>query len=175
MGSIRLRSELPGGVPDALRASLDLDVELTAESRWHLRTVRRGDVFRTSGVIGERELVRWSVRLAGVLPVSHTSVITSVVPDDGNGGATFVDEMVSGLFTAYRHAHAFRPSRDGTTTTMDDDVSWTTPLGPIGVLADRLFVRRLLLRLLRDRNEEIRRRLLAGPDEIGKHRPTRSP
>jgi ligand-binding SRPBCC domain-containing protein len=167
MGSIRLRSELPGGVADALRASLDLDVELTAESRWHLRTVRRGDVFRTSGVIGERELVRWSVRLGGMVPVSHTSVITSVVPNDGHGGATFVDEMVSGLFTAYRHAHAFRPSRDGTsgspTTTMDDDVSWTTPFGPIGVLADRLFVRRLLLRLLHDRNEEIRRRLLAGP------------
>jgi ligand-binding SRPBCC domain-containing protein len=172
MGSIRLQSELPGRVDDTLRASLDLDVELTAGSRWHIRTVRRGEVFRTSGVIGERELVRWSVRLCGVVPVSHTSLITSVVPDDGNGGATFVDEMVSGFFREYRHAHAFRPSRTGgpggttantsNSTTMDDDVSWTSPFGPIGVLADRLFVRRVLLRLLQDRNEEIRRRLLAA-------------
>jgi ligand-binding SRPBCC domain-containing protein len=172
MGSIRMQTELPGRVADALRASLDLDVELTAGSRWRLRTVHHGDVFRTSGVIRERDLVRWSVRFCGVVPLRHTTLITSVVPDDGNGGATFVDEMVSGVFRKYRHAHSFRPGRDGSsngtgaiassTTTMDDDVSWTTPFGPIGVLADRLVVRRVLLRLLRDRNEEIRRRLLAG-------------
>jgi ligand-binding SRPBCC domain-containing protein len=80
--------------------------------------------------------------------------------------------MVSGLFREYRHVHAFRPTLDArsdgsietASTTMDDDVSWTTPFGPIGMLADRLLVRRLLLGLLRERNEEIRRRLLAGTD-----------
>jgi hypothetical protein len=38
-------------------------------------------------------------------------------------------------------------------------VAWVCPAGPLGALADRLFVGRLMERLLRDRNAEIIRRL----------------
>ena len=103
------------------------------------------------------EMVRWAMRIWGVLPVRHTSKIVQLVEDDGSGGAVFVDQMTTGVFSAYRHEHVFRPEGDG--TSMLDAVTWRSPGGPVGVLADRLFVRRLMQRLIDDRNAEIQRRL----------------
>jgi ligand-binding SRPBCC domain-containing protein len=157
MGSLELRTHLPGGVPDALNVSLDLDVEVVAGKRWHAKTSRGGYGYRTAGVMARGETVRWSMRLFGLVPVRHTSLISSLVEDDGEGGAAFVDEMTAGVFTSYRHAHRFEP--DGAGTLMTDEVAWVCPAGPLGALADRLFVGRLMERLLRDRNAEIIRRL----------------
>jgi ligand-binding SRPBCC domain-containing protein len=137
--------------------SLDLDVELAVGSRWHLKALRSGYGFRTSGVMARGEMVRWSLRLWGLLPVRHTSKIVQLVEDDGSGGAMFVDQMTTGVFSAYRHEHRYR--REGAGTSMLDDVSWRSPGGPVGALADKLFVRRVMQRLIDDRNAEILRRL----------------
>ena len=81
----------------------------------------------------------------------------SLVEDDGSGGASFVDQMTTGVFAAYRHEHRFRPVAGG--TEMIDDLTWTSPGGPLGAIADRVFVRRMLDRLLTERNAEILRRV----------------
>jgi ligand-binding SRPBCC domain-containing protein len=52
----------------------------------------------------------------------------------------FVDEMVEGIFRSLRHIHEFQPRQGG--TLMRDLLSWEAPLGPIGRLADALFLRR---------------------------------
>ncbi|HTE20056.1 MAG TPA: SRPBCC family protein [Armatimonadota bacterium] len=54
----------------------------------------------------------------------------------------FVDEMVEGDFQRLRHVHEFR--REGDVTVMRDVIEWTSPLGLLGRLADRLFVERHL-------------------------------
>ena len=53
---------------------------------------------------------------------------------------SFVDEMVEGAFKWLRHVHEFE-SKDGLTI-MRDRLEWKAPFGPIGALADLLFLRR---------------------------------
>ena len=55
----------------------------------------------------------------------------------------------------YAHEHQFRAVEDG--TEMVDIFDYTSPLGPLGKLADLLFLRRYMTRLLRDRNAYLKR------------------
>lgn len=150
-------TDLDADVPTALRTSLDLDVERVAGRRHRVRAMSRPGT-RTTGAIGEGESVSWSTRLWGVVPVRHTSVIVEVVPDDGRGGARFVDEMARGAFASFRHEHGFAPLPDDRTR-MSDRMTWRSPLGVLGRAADVLLVRHVLAGLLDDRNAEIARRV----------------
>jgi len=50
----------------------------------------------------------------------------------------FVDEMVKGAFASLRHVHEFVV--DGASVVMRDTLTWRSPLGFLGVVADKLFV-----------------------------------
>lgn len=52
----------------------------------------------------------------------------------------FTDEMTQGAFKSLRHVHQF--VEDGGVTTMTDVLDWEAPLGPLGRLADWLFLER---------------------------------
>ena len=52
----------------------------------------------------------------------------------------FVDEMVEGIFRRLRHVHEFHQRGGG--TLMRDLLDWEAPLGPLGRLADVLFLER---------------------------------
>jgi ligand-binding SRPBCC domain-containing protein len=52
----------------------------------------------------------------------------------------FVDDMVKGMFKRLNHVHEFHPHEGG--TLMRDILEWETPLGVLGRIADRLFLRR---------------------------------
>ncbi len=62
----------------------------------------------------------------------------------------FVDEMVRGAFARFRHTHDFMRQNAG--TLMVDVFDYTSPLGVVGRLADFLFLRRYMTRLLQRRN-----------------------
>ncbi|WP_146211039.1 SRPBCC family protein [Quadrisphaera granulorum] len=165
MPMIEVHTDLPGDVATVLDVSLDLDVERAAGRRHRVRPVPAGPGSRTSGRIGAGERVRWSLRLYGLVPLRHTTQILEVVEHAPGGGASFVDTMVSGAFASFRHEHLFEPlspAPDGSPRTRSTDrMTWTSPLGPLGRLADALFVRRTLEGLLEDRNAEIARCLRA--------------
>ena len=72
----------------------------------------------------------------------------------------FEDVMVRGAFEALTHCHTFREARGG--TLMVDDFRYTSPLGPLGVLADRLFLARYLRRFLRERARYLKQAAEAG-------------
>jgi ligand-binding SRPBCC domain-containing protein len=63
-----------------------------------------------------------------------------------NRPTRFVDEMVSGAFASLRHVHEFVP--DGSSVLMRDTLIWRSPLGPLGILADRLFLIRYMERFM---------------------------
>ncbi len=155
MPTLSTTTDLETDVPEALRVNLDLDVQVAAFRRHRVRPVA-GPGLRTSGHIDDGERVRWSARLFGVVPVRHTSEIT--VLEDGHDRARFVDVMVAGAFAAYRHEHAFTRLASGRTRQVDR-MTWTSPLGPLGRLADALVVGRVMAALLRARNAEVARRL----------------
>jgi len=52
----------------------------------------------------------------------------------------FVDEMVAGPFTSLRHVHEFVV--DGQFVVMCDTLIWRSPLGFLGVVADKVFLER---------------------------------
>jgi ligand-binding SRPBCC domain-containing protein len=70
-----------------------------------------------------------SVRPFGVGPRQRwTSLITA--REEGEGRASFTDEMVDGPFREWEHTHRF--FRDGDETVVDDRVTYALPLGAVG-------------------------------------------
>ncbi|WP_027088043.1 SRPBCC family protein [Cohnella panacarvi] len=125
---------------------LSRSIELHMESTSH--TNERAIKGRTSGLIALGETVTWEATHFGIRQ-RLASMITEFDPP-----YRFVDEMVSGAFKRFRHVHTFE-SRDGGTL-MTDAFDYTSPFGPLGRLADRMFLRSYMERLLLRRNEYIR-------------------
>lgn len=69
----------------------------------------------------------------------------------------FVDVQVRGPFAAWWHEHRFEALADGSTQ-MDDTVYYRVPFGPLGWLADRLFVRPRLRAIFGFRAQALRLR-----------------
>jgi ligand-binding SRPBCC domain-containing protein len=66
----------------------------------------------------------------------------------------FVDEMTRGAFKRFRHVHEFETVDHG--TMMVDLVDFASPLSVLGRLADFLFVKSYVTRLLTERNAHIK-------------------
>lgn len=126
-----------------LARDVDLHQRSTAASR------ERAVAGVTSGLLGPGDEVTWEATHFG-LRQRLSSRITEFDPP-----RRFVDEMVRGAFRRFRHEHQFLPTQVG--TEMIDVFDYTSPLGPLGSLADLLFLRRYMTRLLRDRNAYLKR------------------
>jgi ligand-binding SRPBCC domain-containing protein len=70
--------------------------------------------------------------------------------------ARFVDVQETGPFAAWRHSHEFE-AVDSKTTRMVDRVTYRAPLGPIGWIADLVFLRRSIRAGFRYRHEQTKR------------------
>jgi len=94
------------------------------------------------------ESVTWRARHFGVYQ-TLTSRITGF-----NYPIFFIDEMVSGAFRSFRHEHHFIDS-DGVTI-MTDIFDYRSPMGILGVLADKLFLQKYMTKLLIERNRIVK-------------------
>jgi ligand-binding SRPBCC domain-containing protein len=106
--------------------------------------VREGDEVRL--VVRQRPLPvaqRWRVRIARVEPPS-----------------LLVDELLEGPFARFRHEHRVDDLGAGRSR-LTDRIDYELPFGPLGRLADRLLVRRLLTRAFAER-QAATRALLEG-------------
>jgi ligand-binding SRPBCC domain-containing protein len=133
-------------IASCFRLSLDIDVELRAAADYGLRAI--GGV--TSGVIGAGERVSWRAKQFGVW-VKHTTEITGY-----EAPVYFQDSMVKGLFRSFQHDHFFR-SLGPSETEMRDELRFSMPAFLLGLIAERVLVRRRIKELLVKRNELIRR------------------
>jgi ligand-binding SRPBCC domain-containing protein len=104
---------------------------------------------RTSGLIENGEVVTWEAVHFGVRQ-RLTSKITAMTKP-----TYFRDSMVSGAFKRIDHDHLFEPQADGGNK-MKDVFDYVAPLGPIGRLADWLFLKSYMRRLLETRNDIIK-------------------
>lgn len=102
----------------------------------------------TSGLIGLNESVTWQAKHLGVTQ-QFTSLITELTSP-----VYFVDEMQKGIFKHFRHEHHFEQNMGR--TTMKDVLIYTSPLGLLGTLADVLFLKHYMRKLLVIRNEVIK-------------------
>jgi ligand-binding SRPBCC domain-containing protein len=139
--------------PPARCFDLARDVELHQRSTAASR--ERAVAGVTSGLLGAGDEVTWEARHFGVRQ-RLTSRITEFDPPK-----RFVDEMVRGAFARFRHEHQFLSVPEG--TDMVDIFDYTAPLGPLGRLADGLFLRRYMTGLLRERNAYLKRAAESTP------------
>jgi hypothetical protein len=95
-------------------------------------------------------LLDYRLRLHGV-PVRWTTRIETWEPAMG-----FLDTQVKGPYSLWEHTHRFEKDGDDATV-IHDRVRYALPLGPLGALAHRLFVRRDLERIFDYRGEAFER------------------
>lgn len=124
--------------------SRSIDIHMESTSHTNERAVKG----RTSGLIELGETVTWEATHFGIRQ-QLTTIITEFDPPN-----KFVDEMVSGAFKRFRHEHTFEIQDGG--TLMTDKFDYTSPFGPLGMLADVMFLRSYMERLLLRRNEYIK-------------------
>ncbi len=92
---------------------------------------------RTAGLLELGDLVAFEGRHFGIKQRFVARITELKRPD------RFVDEMVYGTFKRLRHSHEFESI--GEVTTMRDILEWQAPIGVVGRIADRLFLRRHML------------------------------
>lgn len=146
---LRTRVAAPPSRCFDLARDIDLHQRSTAASR---ERVVGG---RLAGLLGADDEVTWEATHFGVRQ-RLTSHITEFEPPH-----RFVDEMVRGAFRRFRHEHQFHPTDGGTLVV--DIFDYTSPMGPLGRLADRLFLERYMTRLLRERNAYLKREAESAP------------
>src|ERR671910_3348344 len=127
-----------------IRAPVERCFDLARDPELHERSLEQtGErvVSRTgNGLLGPGDLVTFEARHLGVRQRLTAQITRFERPH------LFEDRMVRGAFQAFRHLHAFQPVEDG--TLMTDVFAYRAPLGPLGRLAERLFLTRYLRRLL---------------------------
>ena len=126
-----------------LARSIDLHM---ASTHW---TGERAIAGVTSGRIGREQEVTWKGRHFGVL-VTHTSRITAY-----DRPRYFQDCMMRGAFRSFCHDHFFEV-RDGLTL-MKDVMEFEAPFGILGLLVEKLVLKRHMVKLLLRRNQHIQR------------------
>ena len=133
-----------------LMRSVDFHAESTS------RTKERAVGGKTSGLLDVGDTVTFEAVHFGVRQRLTVRITRCDRP------RVFEDVMVRGAFETLTHRHTFHEERGG--TLMVDDFAYTSPLGPLGVLADTLFLERYMRRFLRARSLFLKRAAEAGRD-----------
>ncbi|WP_162051439.1 SRPBCC family protein [Pontibacter pamirensis] len=137
-----------------LEVCLDLSRSIDLHTISTKHTGERAVAGVTAGLIEFGETVTWRAKHLGVW--QHlTSKITEY-----DRPHFFVDEMVSGAFKRFRHEHHFKQVNDG--TLMLDVFNYTSPLGLVGKLADKVFLKSYMTRLLAERDRVIKQYAESG-------------
>ena len=98
-------------------------------------------------------LLDYQIRLFGI-PINWRTIIDNYDPPN-----KFVDRQLAGPYKLWHHTHLFKTiqTADGVATEMTDHVRYQLSFGPIGKLANVVFVSRTLERIFDYRNQEISR------------------
>lgn len=138
-----------------INASQEQCFEMSLSVDAHTASMRASGERAVAGVRSGRmvlgDSVTWEARHFG-LPFRMTSRITEY-----EAPTRFVDEQTKGPFAAWWHEHRFEPA--GEATLMSDVVRYRSPLGTVGRLVDHVGLEDYMTRLLRQRNEWLKREL----------------
>jgi ligand-binding SRPBCC domain-containing protein len=142
--TITIATPMHAPIERCFDAARDLDLHLKSLAHTNERAVGG----RTSGLIELGEEVTWRARHFGITQ-HFTSKITAF-----ERPRYFQDAMQRGAFRSFVHDHFF--AIDDGITTMTDVLTFSAPFGPLGIIAEKLVLRRYLERLLAARAAVIR-------------------
>ncbi len=106
------------------------------------------------GPIHEGQRIRYTVRPILGIPLKWVTLITVA-----EAPHRFVDTQETGPYASWHHTHTFTAEGDG--TAMHDRVEYRLPLGFLGEIAHRLFVKRQLNAIF-DHRERVMHELFPG-------------
>jgi ligand-binding SRPBCC domain-containing protein len=144
MTTIQLHTQIHASIEICFDVSRDIDVHV-ASTKHTGETAIAG---KTSGLIGLGETVTWRAKHLGIWQKLSTKITAFKSP------TYFVDEMIQGAFTSFKHEHIFETKE--THTLMTDVFEFKSPLGILGKLANSIFLTTYMLNLLKHRNEVIK-------------------
>ena len=127
-----------------IRRCFDLSLSIDFHVQAFAHTGERAVDGVTSGLIGPGETVTWEARHFGVRQRLTSKITMYDAPHH------FRDSMVRGAFKRLDHDHWF--TEENGITIMRDVFDFDAPLGPLGRIAEVLFLTRYMRRLIETRN-----------------------
>ncbi|WP_284141629.1 SRPBCC family protein [Virgibacillus sp. LDC-1] len=103
----------------------------------------------TEGLLEKGDTVTWEAIHFGIRQILTVKVIHMKKP------TLFVDVMIKGAFSSFKHTHQFIEMNDF--TVMIDVFEYKSPFGPIGVIADKLFLKKYMSDFIYSRGKELKR------------------
>lgn len=103
---------------------------------------------KVSGLIELNETVTWRAKHFGIYQTLTVMITRFERP------TLFEDKMLKGAFSKMQHTHRFEPLENG--TKMIDIFEFKSPLGILGRLAKRIFLKKYMTHLLLTRNKELK-------------------
>lgn len=102
----------------------------------------------TQGLLEVGDTVTWEAIHFGIKQRLTAKVTHMEKPTE------FVDIMVKGAFSSFTHTHQFIEEKGG--TLMIDTFEYKSPFGPIGTIADKLFLEKYMTKFIISRAKELK-------------------
>jgi len=144
MNSIRLETFIAAPVDRVFDLSRSVELHKLSTKSTHEEAVAG----RMAGLVELDDFITWRAKHLGFFQRLTVKIIAMDRP------RSFVDTMLKGAFAYMKHTHIFEVSGAG--TLMTDVFEYKSPLGVLGRMADRLFLKAYMARLLTNRNLEIK-------------------
>jgi ligand-binding SRPBCC domain-containing protein len=139
-------------VETRIRAPINLCFDLARDVDIHVQTSastgERAVTGKTSGLLELGDSVTFEAVHFGIRQQLTSRIIEFDRP------RRFVDEMVKGAFSKLLHIHEF--FTEGDRTLMRDTLIWRSPLGILGIIADRILVKRHMQAFLVKKQYELK-------------------
>lgn len=144
MSRIYLETLINADINTVFDLARNIDLHQQSTSKTHEKAIAG----RTSGLIEENETVTWRAKHLGVYQTLTTKIISMEKPNQ------FTDEMQKGAFKSLRHQHIFKTVNGK--TIMTDIFDFESPLGIIGKMFNKLFLKNYMKNFLLERNRLIK-------------------
>jgi ligand-binding SRPBCC domain-containing protein len=144
--------QVPRPLPEVFAFFADAaNLEALTPAFLHFRILTPKPIVMRAGT-----LIDYQLTLFGVPFRWRTRIETFDPPGPGDTAASFSDVQETGPYARWHHRHDFRAVPGG--TEIRDAVDYALPLGPLGVVAHALLVRRQLDAIFAYRREQCARR-----------------
>lgn len=141
MTRIELITEIAAPIELVFDLARDLDLHQKSTSQTKERIVAG----RSTGLAEQGDEITFEATHFGVRQKLTSQIIEMSRPH------RFVDQMTKGAFKSLHHIHEFRSTAAG--TQMKDILTFEAPLGPLGILAEKLFLASYMRKFLAARND----------------------
>ncbi len=144
MTTIELQTTIQASVKLCFDLSRSIEVHLLSTAS----TKEKAIGGRTTGLCEKGDTVTWRAKHLGIYQQLTVQITEMSEP------AYFEDCMIKGAFKSIRHQHYF--VKDAGSTVMRDIFCYEVPAGLLGVIFDKVVLKRYMTKLLLKRNQVIK-------------------